>query len=98
MWAQCKTNTMSAARFQKNLVGQFQRHYRPGFKKDCSNSPIPPVAKQICEKHVFNTVSADGLALLGARINIDGLAQHCSNCIANALELLQSCTKPSICR
>ena len=29
--------------------------------------------------------------------NIDGLVQDCSNCIANALELLQSCTKPSIC-
>ena len=28
--------------------------------------------------------------------NIDGLAQDCSNSIANALELLQSCTKPSI--
>ena len=25
---------------------------------------------------------------------IDGLAQDCSNPIANALELLQSCTKP----
>ena len=28
---------------------------------------------------------------------IDGLVQDCSNSIANALELLQSCTKPSIC-
>ena len=28
--------------------------------------------------------------------HIDGLAQDCSNSIANALELLQSCTKPSI--
>ena len=27
---------------------------------------------------------------------IDGLLQDCSNSIANALELLQSCTKPSI--
>ena len=26
--------------------------------------------------------------------NIDGLVQDCSNSIANALELLQSCTKP----
>ena len=26
---------------------------------------------------------------------IDGLVQDCSNSIANALELLQSCTKPS---
>ena len=29
--------------------------------------------------------------------NIDGLVQECSNSIANALELRQSCTKPSIC-
>ena len=28
---------------------------------------------------------------------IDGSVQDCSNSIANALELLQSCTKPSIC-
>ena len=28
--------------------------------------------------------------------DIVGLAQDCSNSIANALELLQSCTKPSI--
>ena len=28
---------------------------------------------------------------------IDGLTQDCSNSTANALELLQSCTKPSIC-
>ena len=30
------------------------------------------------------------------RVYIDGLVQNCSNSIANALELLQSCTKPSI--
>ena len=28
--------------------------------------------------------------------DMDGSAQACSNSIANALELLQSCTKPSI--
>ena len=28
---------------------------------------------------------------------IDGLVQDCSNSIANALELLQSCTNPSVC-
>ena len=28
--------------------------------------------------------------------NIDDLVQDCSNSIANALELLQSCTNPSI--
>ena len=30
--------------------------------------------------------------------NIDGLVQYCSNSIANALELLQSCAKLSIYR
>ena len=30
-------------------------------------------------------------------VYIDDLVQDCSNSIANALELLQSCTKPSIC-
>ena len=30
-------------------------------------------------------------------VHIKGLVQDCSNSIANALELLQSCTKPSIC-
>ena len=30
-------------------------------------------------------------------MHIDGLLQDCSNSIANALELLQSCTNPSIC-
>ena len=39
--------------------------------------------------------------LIGSSSNInetyiDGLVQDCSNSIANALELLQSCTKPSI--
>ena len=28
---------------------------------------------------------------------MDGLVQDCSNSIADALELLQSCTKPLIC-
>ena len=32
-----------------------------------------------------------------SRYYIDGLVQDCSNSIANALELLQSCTKQSIC-
>ena len=29
-------------------------------------------------------------------VDIDGLMQDCSNSIANALELMQSCTKPLI--
>ena len=38
------------------------------------------------------------LASLWNHRNIDGLVQDSSNSIANALELLQSCTKPSIYR
>ena len=36
------------------------------------------------------------LAKINDNHNIDGLVQDCSNSIANALEFLQSCTKPSI--
>ena len=35
------------------------------------------------------------LKLCKIATHIDGLVQDCSNSIANALELLQSCTKPS---
>ena len=33
---------------------------------------------------------------INAHDYFDGLVQDCSNSIANALELLQSCAKPSI--
>ena len=56
---------------------------------------------------MVSTVSADDLVPSGAaipagrvmikcRLHIDGLVQDCSNSSALALELLQSCTKPSI--
>ena len=35
------------------------------------------------------------LIMVNEMIKIDGLVHDCSNSIANALELLQSCTKPS---
>ena len=47
------------------------------------------IFKSICLKQIF-----DIMELL---VYFDGLVQDCSNSIANALELLQSCTKPSIC-
>ena len=34
--------------------------------------------------------------LFWVHLYFDGVVQDCSNSIANALELLQSCTKPSI--
>ena len=36
------------------------------------------------------------IACVKSQFNIDGLVQDCSNSIANALELLQSCSKPLI--
>ena len=39
---------------------------------------------------------ARGLVFLCFVVDIDDLMQDCSNSIANALELLESCTKPSI--
>ena len=47
--------------------------------------------KQCCCKlthHILNSVG-------NIKVCIDGLVQDCSNSSANALELLQSCTKPS---
>ena len=35
------------------------------------------------------------LEILPHKVHIDGLMQDCSNSIANALQLLQSCSKPS---
>ena len=45
------------------------------------------------ESHKMRTGSCCALFCCG---HIDGLVQDCSNSIANALELQQSCTKPSI--
>ena len=38
------------------------------------------------------------LSVSSASADIGGLVQDCSISIANALEILQSCTEPSICR
>ena len=61
------------------------------------------VSKSKC---VVRVVSPDGIAPLSClqhvdnwiRVpyNIDGLVQDCSNSSANALDLLQSCTEPSM--
>ena len=44
-------------------------------------------------KKKTNTFDSSGITM---KYHFDGLVQDCSNSIANALELLQSCTKPSI--
>ena len=75
-----------------------------GLKQDCGNSSELGMtyAKPSSELWAFfvNRVSSCtdfGLSGIILMINyyIDGLVQDCSISIANALELLKSCTKPS---
>ena len=47
-------------------------------------------------QHILPLTKTDLAQLQRDWGDIDGLVQDCSNYIANALELLQSCTKPSI--
>ena len=65
--------------------------YIHGLAQDCSNSlKIINLRLQLWSYFInrpWNKIHA---------LYIDGLAQDCSNSNANALELLQSCTKPSI--
>ena len=43
-----------------------------------------------------NGLPDDVITVINIKLNqINGLVQDCSNSIANALELLQSCTEPS---
>ena len=46
---------------------------------------------------IDHTLSRNNPITPVGQYHIDGLVQDCSNSIANTLELLQSCTKPSIC-
>ena len=45
----------------------------------------------------FDNVCISTMSAFRQCLHFDGLVQDCSNSSANALELLQSCTKPSIC-
>ena len=45
-----------------------------------------------CKERSFNLL----LVIFFKEMHVDGLVQDCSNSIANTLELLQSCTKPSM--
>ena len=56
--------------------------------------------KKITDGKLKIQVQVDILSLCQSQfmqVYVDGLAQDCSNSIANALELLQSCAKPSMC-
>ena len=48
--------------------------------------------------NVYDITSRRNVTMSPCPTYIDGLVQDCNNSIANALELLQSCTKPSICQ
>ena len=49
-----------------------------------------------CFQKYYNFISSYTLKLIhGLKLYIDGLVQDCSISIANAMEILQSCTKPS---
>ena len=45
---------------------------------------------------LVNRVSITSDVLHNFQVYVEGLVQDCSNSIANALELLQSCTEPSM--
>ena len=60
----------------------------------CSSIVFPHIGVWINGRHVSDDISI--CFYLNEKFYIDGLAQDCCNSIANALELLQSCTKPSI--
>ena len=50
----------------------------------------------LLKKSLCNLCDSSTITLYNYEIHIDGLVQDRSNSIANALELLQVCTKPSI--
>ena len=51
--------------------------------------------EHVCQKQVSRAETSNYIPQMASHY-IDGFVQDCSNSIADALELLQSCTKPSI--
>ena len=65
----------------------------------CVWKDVPPQIVLCSLKLPFRRCIRSTLQIVGCTVvvsYIDGLVQDCSNSIANALELLQSCTKPSM--
>ena len=62
----------------------------PNYKVNILNLYYVTVVKLWTQLHKYSLI---GKIL---HLGIDGLVQDCSNSIANALELLQSCIKPSV--
>ena len=70
-----------------------------GLSRDVySSKPLPEsVLTNYHQRGIGQSTEGNFLILQGILIlDIDGLVQDCSNSIAKALELLQSCTKPLI--
>ena len=65
--------------------------------KLCKQKAIPSISKQKVTQLISMNKKEDQTKVLQQWRYIDGLVQDCSNSTANALELLQSSTKPSIC-
>ena len=47
---------------------------------------------------MYVVVLVSGIAQLRSNVHIEGLVQDCSNIVAIALELLQSCINPTTCQ
>ena len=63
---------------------------------ELTNMWVSNILSSVCLR--FSPFSVIFYAIYGAvRDYFDGLGQDCSISIANTLEILQSCTKPSIC-
>ena len=66
---------------------------------------VNPASSAITPTQISAAIDSSGMKPLlegngegkGSENCIDGLVQDCSITIANAMEILQSCTKPSVC-
>ena len=65
--------------------------------KFCKQKAMPSISKQKVTQQILTSTKEDQTKALQQLKYIDGLVEDCSNSIANALELLQSSTKPSVC-
>ena len=67
-----------------------------GVRSTLRNFRLGGLAERAKATPVLRTYYGDTKYQLGNINHMNGLVQDCSNAIANALESLQSCTKPSI--
>ena len=74
--------------------GQLSRYHQLQRRKYPENLMFIAFLNHKMNNHMLHVYLYDSKSLL---LNIDGSAQDGSNSIANAMELLQTCIKPSIC-